>query len=622
MVQPAFRIGGIASGLDTESIISSLVSLERIPINRMAVQRQAAQARTDAWTDINTKVSQFRSTVDDLRYGGGLDAPAATSSHPDSVVASVTGSAVPGTVSFTVDQLATNHNVITTSAFTAGTDTVGAGSFTVTIGTTDHVVTTDATTTLDELAAQIRALDVGIQATVLKVGDSDHRLSLVAESTGAAGEFTTSTDLTALGSNQVVSQGVDALVTLGSGAGAVQVSRSSNVVSDLIQGVQLIGASAQTVTITTERDVEAVADNIIAMFDAANGVLGEIDRLTAYDETTRRGSALTGDSMARTLDSRLNDALSSIIGDLGTGLTSGAPVSYNRTGEVEVDRDRLVAALRDEYSTISSLLTGTFTATDSRLTPLSTSSATVPGTYSVVVSGVGSSPTVVGSAYAASGSDETFDLQYGTTDVNITVTAGSDITSAVDQINTALTAAGVTAVVASDNGGAIQLTTPDLVGADLSFVVTNDALWGLTGTHTGTDAAGTIDGETATTSNNRFSATSGSPNGLTVDIDLSAVDTSGGAVTVGSITFTDGVLLDLDRLLDEVEGVDGLIARARDEHDTRISDISDQIAAMELRIEQRESTIRRQYTAMEQALNELQSGASFLSGLLPPSGGS
>ena len=72
MVQPAFRIGGIASGLDTESIISSLVSLERIPINRMAVQRQAAQARTDAWTDINTKVSQFRSTVDDLRYGGGL----------------------------------------------------------------------------------------------------------------------------------------------------------------------------------------------------------------------------------------------------------------------------------------------------------------------------------------------------------------------------------------------------------------------------------------------------------------------------------------------------------------------------------------------------------------------
>ena len=132
------------------------------------------------------------------------------------------------------------------------------------------------------------------------------------------------------------------------------------------------------------------------------------------------------------------------------------------------------------------------------------------------------------------------------------------------------------------------------------------------------EVAAGVGGETATVANNRFSATTGNPTGLDVDIDLSLVDTSGGAVSVGNISFFDGILLDFDTLLDETEGVDGLIARARDEHSTRIDDINDQIASMEIRIQQREDTLRRQYTAMEQALSELQSSVSFLAGLLPP----
>ena len=117
MGQPIFRVGGIASGLDTESIISSLVQIERIPINRMATQRAVEEAKDAAWTDINTQVSQMRSSVDVLRLERGLESISATSSDESVATVAVTGSATPGTLTFTVDQLAATHQVTTASGF-------------------------------------------------------------------------------------------------------------------------------------------------------------------------------------------------------------------------------------------------------------------------------------------------------------------------------------------------------------------------------------------------------------------------------------------------------------------------------------------------------------------------
>ena len=166
MGQPIFRVGGIASGLDTESIINSLVQIERIPINRMAVQRAQVQAKNDAWTDISTQVSNLRTTVDDLRFGGGLNSASAASSHPDDVVVTVTGTPTPSTLTFTVDQLAATHAVTTTTGLAESTSTVGAGSITINIDGTDHVVNTDASTTLEDLASSVRNLGVGVNAAV------------------------------------------------------------------------------------------------------------------------------------------------------------------------------------------------------------------------------------------------------------------------------------------------------------------------------------------------------------------------------------------------------------------------------------------------------------------------
>lgn len=623
MGQPIFRVGGISSGLDTESIINSLVGLERIPINRMAQQRAVMQAKNDAWTDISTQVSQLRTTVDDLRTGTGLQATTASSGQPDAVEARVIGSATPGAVDLQVDQLAATHQATMTLGLATATTAVGAGSVTITVGGTPHVINTTASTTLSDLATSIRSLDIGVDAVAMKVTDNDHRLVVTAQESGLTNNFTLATTIGSLGAEQVLTTGADAQLKLGSGAGALTVSRSSNLVSDLIDGLELElkTVTAGAVTIRTDRDTEAIADNIEAMFEAANGVITELQSKTLYDVEANRASILTGDPMVRTLDSRLSTALSSTISAMGAALAVGSPVTHARTGLLDIDRDKLVEAISTDFAALEAALENGLVADDSRVTPTSTTSSTLNGTYPVIVTSEGTSPTATSDPFVASGSVENFDIQYGNNDIAVSITASSDLTSTVSQINAALVAAGVTDLIASEAAGSIQMTTPDLPGASNEIIVTNDAVWGLDGTYTGTDATGTIDGEVATATKDQFSATSGSPNGLSMHIDLSAVDTSGGPVAVGSVTYAGGLLQTLHNFLSDVEGASGLIAGARDEHDASIDAIDDSIAAMELRIDQREITLRRQYTAMERAMSQLQQGAAFLNGLLTNPGG-
>ena len=70
------QIGGIASGLDTESIITQLMSIESAPRTRTARQQVTVQARQDALRQIDTKLTNLKLAAGDLRSAAHLDAHA------------------------------------------------------------------------------------------------------------------------------------------------------------------------------------------------------------------------------------------------------------------------------------------------------------------------------------------------------------------------------------------------------------------------------------------------------------------------------------------------------------------------------------------------------------------
>lgn len=53
------RIGGLASGIDTESMIKDLMNAERIPLDKMHQDRTKLEWKRDAFRDVNKLLGNF-----------------------------------------------------------------------------------------------------------------------------------------------------------------------------------------------------------------------------------------------------------------------------------------------------------------------------------------------------------------------------------------------------------------------------------------------------------------------------------------------------------------------------------------------------------------------------------
>lgn len=620
MAGPTFSVGGLMSGLDTDGIVRKLVELDRIPINQLQARKQTYQTRINAWNAIKSDVATLRTNVDKLKHLYEFDKLAkATSSHTDVVEAKVTGAVTAGAISFTVDFLAKAHQAASDFDFSSGDDLVGAGTFTVTIDGTDHTVTTDSSTTLTQLARDITGLDAGVKAAVVNVDSDTVKLVITATATGGASQFTASGTQTNLGTFDTVETGRDAQLTIGSGAGALTITRSSNTITDLIDGVELTlkGTSASTVSVATDHDVDAAVSAVKALVDAANAAIDEIATATKYDATTKKAGPLAGDATARRIANDLKNAIADTVAQLAGDYTAATTVgvTLGRDGRFAVDETKLRDALNDDWDAVSKLFARSGSATDSRLDFSTAKDVTQPGSYAVSITQAAKRPEKTGSAYAAPGADETFTVTLGGTSVSVTVTAGSTLASALTQINDQLGDGGITTIRASDDAGAIRLRD-SRYGSTITFTVADDGSFGLDGTYTGQDVAGTVGAEAATGKGQTLTADDGDPEGLAIKVTATQdqVDAAGGTLALGNFSYADGIGGRLSRAVSDADAAEGLIYTASNRWTTQIELIDKRVKEMEVRIALRETSLRRRFAAMEAALSTLSAQGNWLAG--------
>jgi len=626
MVSPTFSFSGIASGLDTDAIVNSLMQLERLPIGRLNAQRADYNAKLNAWTSITTKLSDFRTSVDDARSTADFNGfVTASSSNEDAVTVALDGSPAPSTLSVSVEQLAATHQVATGMGLGESDALVGTGTFTLTVGGTPTDFTTDSATTLEQLAANISSAALGVSASVIQVSENDYRLLLSASESGASASFTASSDIPAFGVIDTLAQGQDAIARLGDPTTGLQLTRSTNVFTDVIAGVSFTVRSTTSapVDIVVSRDADAAFEAVKSVFDSANSLLAEIGTQTSYNAGSNRASPLTGDRTARDMALSLQAALSELVPNGGELTAIGQiGVSVQRDGSYEIDEEILLAALQTDFDNVVSMFVQDNAATNPNLTILTTSSSTVSGSYDVVVDTAPEFPEIAGNRYQASALIEDFNVQYGGIDAAISVPLGSDLNQAITAIRQGLDSAGLSQVTVDsiDIGGGdvgLRISVPTDFGIAAQLSITNDDTFGLNGTATGVDVVGTIGGEAASGVGNLLETTSGDPSGLKIRVSVTAAEVGGGGYLVGSVATSQGLGSRLDTWLDRYEGIDGSITRARGEWDTRIEDADNSIEGFEQRMILREATLRREFTTMEQALAQLQNQGSFITGLLP-----
>ena len=116
------RISGLATGLDTDSIVQQLIRAASIPLDRLEQQKQWYQWQQEDLRDINSQLMSLRNdNVFKLKLQGTFMAKTVTSSNPSVATATAGANAVNGSYTISVSQLAQ-------AATTASTDKIGAAT--------------------------------------------------------------------------------------------------------------------------------------------------------------------------------------------------------------------------------------------------------------------------------------------------------------------------------------------------------------------------------------------------------------------------------------------------------------------------------------------------------------
>jgi flagellar hook-associated protein 2 len=150
------RITGLSSGMDIDSMVSKLMTAERIPMDRLAQNKQLLSWKEDGYREVNTKLNAFRSFLDQMRFSGSWTQTKVSSSDSSAVSVSATPSA--STISHTIE--VTN---LASSANLAGSNTISqlglqgsglAANTVITAGVNDQInVTLNGVTKTIKLAA-------------------------------------------------------------------------------------------------------------------------------------------------------------------------------------------------------------------------------------------------------------------------------------------------------------------------------------------------------------------------------------------------------------------------------------------------------------------------------------
>ena len=91
----AITFGGLASGMDTNSIVDQLIELERGPIKRMEADKLWLTSRLEAYTTFDTKLKDFLSNIEDLDSSDDLLQKTATVASEDFFTATAEADAFP-----------------------------------------------------------------------------------------------------------------------------------------------------------------------------------------------------------------------------------------------------------------------------------------------------------------------------------------------------------------------------------------------------------------------------------------------------------------------------------------------------------------------------------------------
>lgn len=644
-------VGGIISGLDTDSIVSQLTLLRRAPQVRLQGRKTTLQKKLEAWDSLQGHLSSLKNATAALKQATTFGRTTGVSSNTEVATVATSPDAAPGLYTVTVLQTAQAHQTLSQGYADTASPSLGTGFVTFRVGSApETTITVDASNnSLAGLRDAINRAGAGVTASIINDGSAGcpYRLVLTANNSGASNAITVSCDLSGgtAPTFATLQEGRDALVRLGEGAGALTVSKATNTITDLIPGVTLHLAAAdpaKPVRLTVTRDSSSIQNAVEEWVASFNAVVEFIAAQGRFDTTTNTGGPLLGDPSLLLIQ----DDLLSVVGNPVPGapaamsILSQVGITMQGDGRLELDGAELLRALQSDPSGVAKLFAAVGEPSQSSVRYVSSTKETRssgPAGYAVSISQVATRSRVT------AGVAQTEVLALGETlTINghdVTLTAGMTQEQVIAAINAVSSRTGVIArATGADGTGSGHYLTLECAQYGSAYsvsVVSNRSNGGTTpstgcsgigtllvsdsqpageagsGTgQTGVNVAGTINGEAATGSGQMLTGAASNPN--TAGLVLQITATTPG--DQGVVVFSRGVASQLDQLIERfTSGTESAVERARAAVQDEIEDVTEDMKRAEERLAVLQERLRAQFNRMESLLSQLQSQSASLS---------
>lgn len=351
---------GLGSGLDINALVTQLVAAERAPKERQLTQTDARlTTEFTALAALKGALSSLRSATNSLKGPDVFSLRKATTGDEQYFTAGATGSAIAGSYSVQVAQLATAARL--GSAVHAGPEAVvGAGTLSIGVGASSFdVVIAEGTDSLADIRDAINGAEgnTGVRATLIRDTAGTY-LVLAGTSTGAANAVSISAsdasaglqqladDLTAFDPERdVAAQDAIAYVS------GYEVRSPTNTIGGAIEGVTLnlkkVTPEGETVSLEVQRDDAAIQKKAESFVTAYNALVQQVTTLSRYDAATKTAGPMLGDSLLRTVDTQLRRMLSEpVAGSTGAYRTlTSLGLEITVSGTLQLDAAKFQKAL-------------------------------------------------------------------------------------------------------------------------------------------------------------------------------------------------------------------------------------------------------------------------------------
>ena len=359
---------GAGSDIDSKSLVESLVAAERAPKEAaLNAKVDKADLKISAYGQVLSSLSSLSTTFSGLNDADDFNdytlnvSGALTSAGSTAYSVSGTADVTAGLTELGVTSVATKDRWVSDRGYAATTTSINGGS-TITLGITIGSTTTNvtvATATPQGIVDAVNAANLGIDASLVNTGASSDPYKILFEGQlGAANAFTVTDDATSgtvLNMTSRLSTASNAELVVN----GVAVERSTNTINDVVTGMtlSLAGATASTSVISVARDLTGAESRIRALVDAYNVMEASFDNLTDPESTAELGGIFSGDTSFRVI----RDRVKSLFLDQSSTATSNLSylndigITFTRSGTLEIDDDRLTAALNNNFADVVSI---------------------------------------------------------------------------------------------------------------------------------------------------------------------------------------------------------------------------------------------------------------------------